>query len=128
MKHNTFYHASMAIMSFIIRVRIFMTEDWFRPGICVKYFLLFPQKKCHQRKLRVTKRLLFNFSMIKVTVIPKNAIWHMEIWQNWCFGWFYHSKIKKYTLSLSQFSLVTGYLRKREKNILHIFRTIILNL
>ena len=32
-----------------------------RAGICVKYFLLFPQKTCHQRKLRQTKCLLFNF-------------------------------------------------------------------
>ena len=32
------------------------------PGICVKYFLSFPQKKtCRQRKLRQTKCLLFNF-------------------------------------------------------------------
>ena len=26
-----------------------------RAGICVKYFLSFPQKTCHQRKLRQTK-------------------------------------------------------------------------
>jgi hypothetical protein len=27
------------------------------------------------------------------TVIPKKAIWHLAIQQNWCFGQFYHSKI-----------------------------------
>ena len=32
-----------------------------RPGICVKYFLPFPQKTCHHRKLRKTKCILFNF-------------------------------------------------------------------
>ena len=42
-----------------------------RPGICVKYFLSFPQKKtCHQRKLRQTKCLLYNFWMIKLTKTP----------------------------------------------------------
>ena len=41
-----------------------------RPGICVKYFLSFPQKKCHQRKVRQTKCLLFNFWMIKLIKTP----------------------------------------------------------
>ena len=36
----------------------------FRSGICVKYFHSFPQKTCHQRKLRQTKCLLFNFDCI----------------------------------------------------------------
>ena len=50
------------------------------PGICLKYFLSFPQKTCCQRKLRQTKCLLFNFLMIKFTVIlPKKAIWHLAI-------------------------------------------------
>ena len=31
--------------------------------------------------------------MIQFTVIAKKAIWHLAIWQNWCFGQFYHSKI-----------------------------------
>ena len=37
------------------------------PGIWVKYLLSFPQKTCHQRKLRQTKCLLFNFWMMKLT-------------------------------------------------------------
>ena len=41
-----------------------------RPGICVKYFLSFPQK--NQRKLRQTKCLLFNFW-------PKKAILHLVV-------------------------------------------------
>ena len=32
-----------------------------RPGICVKYFLPFPQKTCHHRKTRKTICILFNF-------------------------------------------------------------------
>ena len=32
--------------------------------------------------------------MIKFTVIPKKAIWHVAIWQNWCFGQFYQSRIE----------------------------------
>ena len=78
------------------------------------------KKACHQRKLTQTKCLLFNFRVIKV--IPKKAIWHLAIWQNWCFGQFYHSKIEKQTRSLSQFSLVTGFFERMRENILHIFR------
>ena len=55
-----------------------------RLGICVKYFLLFPQKTCHHRKLRQTKCLLFIFWRKKSTVIPKKDIWLLVIWQNWC--------------------------------------------
>ena len=37
-----------------------------------KTFSLVPSKKtCHQRKLRQSKCLLFNFGVIKFTVIPK---------------------------------------------------------
>ena len=38
----------------------------------------------------------------------------IRLWQIWCFGQFYHSKIEKETLSFSQFSLVTGLLREQE--------------
>ena len=31
----------------------------------------------------------------KIYRYTKKLIWHMAIWQNWCFGWFYHSKIGK---------------------------------
>ena len=36
-----------------------------------KIVSLVPSKNCHQRKLRQTKCLLFNFWIIKFTVIPK---------------------------------------------------------
>ena len=55
------------------------------PGLFVKYFLSFSQKKtCHQR--------LFTFQFLnnKIYSYIKKAIW-----QNWCFGQFYHSKIEK---------------------------------
>ena len=50
------------------------------PGICVKYFLFFPQKTCHQRRLRQTECLLFNFWMMKFAVIPKKQF------STWQFG------------------------------------------
>ena len=36
----------------------------------------------------------FNSWMIKVTVIKKEAIWNLAVWQNWSFGQFYHSIIQ----------------------------------
>ena len=56
--------------------------------------------------------------MINFTVIPHKAIWHFSIWQNWRFGQFYHSKIGKETLYLSQFSLVTGFFWRNERKCL----------
>ena len=47
------------------------------------------------QKLRQTKCLLFKIWRLKFTTIPKKVIWHLTIWQNWCFGQFYHSKIEK---------------------------------
>ena len=88
--------------------------------ICVKYFISFPHKNL---SLRQTKCLLFNFSMLKLTKAP--------IWPNcqepngffWCICKFCHWKIpsgghwkiKNETLSLSQFSLVRGFLREWEE-------------
>ena len=31
----------------------------------------------------------------KIYIYTKKTIWHLAIWQNWCFGQFYHSKICK---------------------------------
>ena len=58
-----------------------------------KIFSIVPSKKnCHQRKLRRTDCLLFNFWSMNFTVsLPKKSIWYLVIWQNWCF---YHSKIE----------------------------------
>ena len=40
------------------------------PGICVKYFLSFPEKSLSPEKTE-TKCLLFNLSMIKFTIMEK---------------------------------------------------------
>ena len=58
---------------------------------------------------------MFTFQFLN-DKIPKKAIWHLAIWQNWCFGQFYHSKIGKQKLSLSQFSLVTGFFEGPREN------------
>ena len=47
--------------------------------------------------------MIFKIWRLKCTIKPKKAIWPLAIWQNWCFGWSYHSKMEKYTISLSQF-------------------------
>ena len=47
------------------------------------------------QKLRQTKCILFKIWRLKCTIIPKNTIWHMAIWQNWCFDQSYYSKIEK---------------------------------
>ena len=85
---------------------------------------MFSQKTCHQRKLRQNKCLLFNFWLIEFAVIPKKAILQLAIWQNCYFGQFYHSQIEKKTLSLSQFSLATGFFERTRENILHILRAL----
>ena len=41
---------------------------------------------------------VFTFQDLKVKIysyIKKKAIWHLSIRQNWCFGQFHPSKIKK---------------------------------
>ena len=42
----------------------------------------------------------FNFTKLqflndKIYSYTKKTIWHLAIWQNWCLGQFYHSKICK---------------------------------
>ena len=44
------------------------------PGICGKYFLSLPQKNLWTEKTEIAKCLLFNFWVIKFTVISKKAI------------------------------------------------------
>ena len=44
--------------------------------------------------------IFFNFTKLlflndKIYSYTKKTIWHLAIWQNWCFGQFYHSKICK---------------------------------
>ena len=58
--------------------------------------------------------------MIKFTVLPKKSHLALEIWQNWCYGQFYHSKTEMKTLGLSHFSLVTCFFEGTRENILQI--------
>ena len=52
--------------------------------------------------------------MIKFTFIPKKAIWHLAIWQNFCFGQFHHSKIFNLVfLSFSSESIERIHFTKR---------------
>ena len=47
---------------------------------------------------------------------PKQFVWPQAIWQNWCFGQSYHSKIEKQSFSLFQFSrMKIVFLREQEK-------------
>ena len=79
------------------------------------------RKTCHQRKLRQTKCLLFNFwviKLIKTPILPNCQVPNGFFWYSCKF---YHSKIKKQTLSLSQFSLVKSTPKGTKDNIFHIF-------
>ena len=74
---------------------------------------MFPQKTCHQRNLRQTKYLLFNFWMIKYTVIPKKAIWQfgkIGVLVN-----FIIQKLKSKHLVCLSFLWWQVFLREREK-------------
>ena len=73
--------------------------------ICAKYFLLFPQKTCHQRKLRQTKCLLLKW-MIKLTVKSHLSLGNLAKMVH-----FVILKLRS-KLSLSQFSLVRYFLRE----------------
>ena len=87
-----------------------------RPGICVKYFLSSPQKTCHQRKLRQTKCLLFNFWMMKLTntpILPNSFFFGISV--N-----FIIQKLKsKHLFSLSQLSL--GFFKRLRGNIFYTY-------
>ena len=64
------------------------TSYWYKTVFFLcKYVYCSLKKTCHQRKLRKTKCLLFNFWLIKFIVIPQKAIW-----QNWCSGQFTYSE------------------------------------
>ena len=49
-----------------------------------KIFSLIPSKKNRENWNKLS--VYFPFFMIKFTVVPKEAIWHLAIWQNWCSG------------------------------------------
>ena len=79
-----------------IHIRPNMYHIYLRPGIWGKYFLSFPQKNLSQEKTETNKVFYFQFLNDKIfSYKPKKAIWRLAIWQNWCFGQFYYSKIEK---------------------------------
>ena len=45
----------------------------------------------------------------------KKPFCHLAIWQNWCFGQFYQSKIEKLTFSNLSFLWSDVFLREREE-------------
>ena len=51
----------------------------------------------HVIYLKLRKVFFFNFTKVqflndKIYSYTKKTIWHLAIWQNWCFGQFYHLK------------------------------------
>ena len=91
----------------------------FWPGICVKCFLSFPQKNLSLEKTETkTKCLLFNFLMMKFTVIPKKSnlalgnlaklvFWSISSFKNWKVNTFLREREKTfYTYSRPKMVLV----------------------
>ena len=54
---------------------------------------------CHCRRAMFRVLGMYNFELYQ-----KSTIWHLVIWQNWCFGQFYHQKLKSKHLAISVFS------------------------
>ena len=75
---------------------------------CLSWSQNMCQKNLSPEKQRQAKCLFFSFWMIEFTVIPKNK----PIWCNWCFGQFYHSKLKSNCLVFSGDSFFWGNERK----------------
>jgi hypothetical protein len=46
-------------------------------------------------RFNLSPEKLRQFLNDKIYSYTKEAIWHLAILQNWCFGQFYHSKIEK---------------------------------
>ena len=81
-----------------------------------KIFSLVPSKKPVTKENWEKISVYFSiFWMIKFTVIPKKVIWHLAIWQNWCFGQFYHSKLKSKHLLCLSFLWWKVFSREQEK-------------
>ena len=80
-------------------------EKRHRPEICVKYFLSFPKKTCHLRKLRQTMCLLLNFFNDKIYSYSEKM--PFGTWQNGKIGVLSILSFQNQTLALShQFSLI----------------------
>ena len=65
-----------------------------RMGFCKKKSPRFCLLRETDTKSSQSSLHYFNSWMIKLTVIKKEAIWNLAVWQNWSFGQFYRSIIK----------------------------------
>ena len=88
-----------------------------------KMFSLVCSKTCQLRKLRQNECLLFNFCMIKLTKTPILPNLRVPNVFFWVIVNFITPKIEKWTLNLSQFSLVRAFFEGTRENILHTFWT-----
>ena len=102
--------------SFRFTLSAFNSFEWTpRQAICIKHFLLFPQRICRQRKQRQTKHLLLNFWIIELT---KTTILTNYQVPNGFFVYnckFYQSKIESKHLVCLSFLWWQVFLREREK-------------
>ena len=112
--HTSFqHHLHLELeLNWLVQNVIELEFELSRSEICGKYFLSFPQKTFWPEKTDIAKCLLFNFWVIKSS---KKPFYHLAIWQNWCFGQFYHSKIEFKHLSISVFPGQRFFLREWEE-------------
>ena len=113
------YKDNMSEMFFLqSKVRIFCFKFSFNP-------LKFSLMRETGTKMTRTK----SWAIVNNLPTCKKTIWHLAIWQNWCFGQFYHSKIE--VLQIAQllaififvsFSLVRENLRGLRENFKHKIR------
>ena len=98
----------------------------FRARFFVLSFLLIlsnflsTEKLTHKKSWAILKN--FNSWIIKFTVIQKNPIWHMAIWQSWCYGQFKCSKIEVLQ-NCSAFFMSVSLVRGKSQRIEMKFKT-----
>ena len=80
----------LEILLFLILLS-FTISLWTKVRNMWKIFFLIPSEKPVTREN--WDELIIYF--LKFIVTPKKDIYHLAIWQNWCFGQFHHSKIEK---------------------------------
>ena len=89
-----------------------------RPGFSKKEILSFPQNFFSSEKLTQIK--LSNFSKLEFLKHEfcsntDETIWHLAIWQNWCFGQSYQSRIEVFiNYSLFYYSFLSQFLSWEE--------------
>ena len=93
-----------------------------RPCFCDKYFLSFSQINLSREELRQKKSSNFAKLRFLNDSYTKKAIWHLAIWQNWCFVQFYQSRIE-FLKNCSVFFVLVPLVREKfersKENIKH---------